>query len=127
MLGRLREAGMSTAILSNGDGPMLDAAVEAAGLGESLDAVLSVDSIGVYKPDPRVYELACTHFGLRPDEIGFQSANAWDAVGAAAFGFRVVWCNRFDQKPERLGLAPDVEARDLNAVLEVLGLASRRS
>lgn len=122
VLTRLREAGIATAILSNGDEPMLDAAVDAAGIGGSLDAVLSVDSIGIYKPDPRVYELACTRLGAEPGEISFQSANAWDAVGAAAFGFRVVWCNRFDHKPERLAPAPDVEARDLNAVLDVLDL-----
>lgn len=122
VLTRLRDAGVATAILSNGDERMLGAAVDAAAIGGSLDAVLSVDAIGVYKPDPRVYELACTRLGVEPGEISFQSANAWDAVGAAAFGFRVVWCNRFGQKPERLAPAPDVEARDLNAVLDVLGL-----
>lgn len=127
VLDGLRAAGLATAILSNGDPRMLDGAVGAAGLGSRLDAVLSVDSIGVYKPDPRVYELACTHFGVGPEQISFQSANAWDAVGAAAFGFRVVWCNRFGQKPERLSPAADVEASDLNAVLDVLGLSNSRS
>lgn len=125
VLDALREAGFGTAILSNGDAPMLEAAVEAAGLAGRLDAVLSVDAIGTYKPDPSVYQLACTHFGAAPEEISFQSANAWDAAGAAAFGLRVVWCNRFGQKPERLPAVPDLEARDLNAVLDVLGLSGR--
>lgn len=123
VLERLRSAGITRAILSNGDARMLERAVEAAGLSACLDAVLSVDSVGVYKPDPRVYELACTELGVEPSAVSFQSANAWDAVGAAAYGFRVVWCNRFSQAPERLSPAPDVEARDLNAVLEVLGLS----
>lgn len=125
VLARLRAAGIATAILSNGDTQMLDRAVEAAGIGAGLDAVISVDSIRIYKPDPRVYGLACTRLGLAPDEISFQSANAWDAVGAASYGFRVVWCNRFGQKPERLVPAPDVEAADLNAVLELPGLLAR--
>lgn len=125
VLARLRAAGIATAILSNGDTQMLDRAVEAAGIGAGLDAVISVDSIRIYKPDPRVYGLACTRLGLAPDEISFQSANAWDAVGAASYGFRVVWCNRFGQKPERLMPAPDVEAADLNAVLELPGLLAR--
>lgn len=123
VLARLRAAGITTAILSNGDAAMLGAAVEAAGLGPSLDSVLSVDSIGIYKPDPRVYELACTHLGVARDEICFQSANAWDAVGAAAYGMRVVWCNRFGQTPERLTPAPDVEASDLNVIPGLLGLS----
>lgn len=125
VLARLRAAGIATAILSNGDTQMLDRAVEAAGIGAGLDAVISVDSIRIYKPDPRVYGLACTRLGLAPDEISFQSANAWDAAGAASYGFRVVWCNRFGQKPERLMPAPDVEAADLNAVLELPGLLAR--
>lgn len=125
VLARLRAAGIATAILSNGDTQMLDRAVEAAGIGAGLDAVISVDAIRIYKPDPRVYGLACTRLGLAPDEICFQSANAWDAVGAASYGFRVVWCNRFGQKPERLVPAPDVEAADLNAVLELPGLLAR--
>lgn len=123
VLERLRSAGVTTAILSNGDSAMLERAVDAAGIGAWLDAVLSVDALGVYKPDPRVYGLASSALGVAPEEVSFQSANAWDAVGAAAFGFRVVWCNRFGQRPERLSPAPDVEAPDLRTVLDVLGLS----
>ena len=102
VLARLQEAGVTCAILSNGSPAMLDAAVDAAGLRPYFAAILSVDPLGVYKPDPRVYRLAGDTLGAAPDEIGFLSANAWDAHGAAAFGFRVVWVNRFHQPPERL-------------------------
>ena len=93
-LAALRGAGLGTAILSNGAPEMLAAAVGAGGLGPLLDDVLSVHPLGRYKPDPRVYALATGRFGCQPHEIAFVSSNAWDAYGAARFGFRVFWANR---------------------------------
>jgi 2-haloacid dehalogenase len=94
MLQRLRKAGIKTAILSNGTPEMLAAAVRSAGIGALLDGVYSVESAGIYKPDPRVYALAVEGLGVRKDQIWFQSSNVWDAAAAGAFGFNVVWCNR---------------------------------
>jgi 2-haloacid dehalogenase len=90
----LRERGVGRAILSNGEPGMLADAVKAAGLDPLLDAVLSVESTGVYKPHPRVYRLAGAHFGLLPEQMAFVSSNPWDAFGAATFGFKVFWLNR---------------------------------
>ena len=101
-LRRLREAGYGTAILSNGSPEMLDAAVGSSGLGAELDAVLSVEDVGIYKPDGRVYQLAVDRMSAAPSEICFVSANAWDAAGAANFGFQVAHLNRFNQPPEGL-------------------------
>jgi len=103
MLKALRGQGLQTAILSNGDPAMMDAAVNAGGLAPLLDAVLSVEDIGVFKPDPRVYTLMTQRFGLEPAQIAFVSSNAWDAQAAAAFGARVFWCNRKAQ-PDEYGL-----------------------
>ena len=116
VLDALREGGMRSAILSNGSRPMLDAAVESASLGGRLEAVLSVDEVRVYKPHPDVYRLACDRLGVRSGEVCFLSSNAWDAAGAAAFGFRVVWVNRSGQPRERLPDAPDVEVDDLESL-----------
>ena len=113
MLRRLKEMGFATAILSNGSPGMLRDAVESAGIGGSLDAVLSVDEVGTFKPDPRVYQLAVDRLGVAPSTIAFQSANAWDAHAASAFGMRVVWCNRHGQNHEHLPGAPDREVRSL--------------
>ena len=113
MLKRLRAAGLKVAILSNGTPHMLDAAVTAAKIGDLLDAVLSVEAVGVYKPHPKVYALAVDHLGFAPDDIAFQSANAWDAYAAAAFGMHAVWCNRSGQPPERLPGEPDFQIRSL--------------
>jgi 2-haloacid dehalogenase len=112
-LERLKAAGMECAILSNGAPRMLAAAVENAGIAELLDAVLSVEEVGVFKPHPSVYALAVRRFALEPGQVCFVSSNAWDAHAARAFGFRVVWCNRFGQAPERIPQAPDVEVASL--------------
>ena len=116
VLDALRGGGMRTAILSNGSREMLDAAVASAGLGSRLDEVLSVDDAGVFKPHPDVYRLPCDRLGVRPEAVCFMSSNAWDAAGAATFGFRVVWVNRFGQVRERLPDAPDVEVETLDPV-----------
>ena len=97
VLRRLKAAGLTTAILSNGSPAMLRAAVANAGLGELLDPVLSVEEVGIYKPHPKVYQLAVDRLALAPEAILFLSSNAWDAYAASAFGLRVVWCNRYGQ------------------------------
>jgi len=113
VLERLKRAGMRTAILSNGSPRMLEAAVKNAGLAELLDAVLSVEEVGTFKTSPEVYQLALDRLGLKGTEISFQSSNAWDAHAASAFGMRVVWCNRYGQRPERLPGKPDAEVTTL--------------
>ncbi len=118
----LRAHGLRTAILSNGESGMLDAAVEAAGIADSLDAVLSVEEVGIYKPHPSVYRLVVDRLGVEGANVSFQSSNAWDANAAAAFGFRVAWCNRFGQGQERVPEAPDAEIATLAELPALLGI-----
>ncbi len=122
VLARLQRAGMKTAILSNGSPAMLAAAVEGSGLRGLLDAVLSVEDVGIYKPDPRVYRLAVERLDVAAPRVSFQSSNAWDAVAAAAFGFRVAWINRFGQRRERLPAQPHAELATLAELPPLLGL-----
>jgi 2-haloacid dehalogenase len=121
-LDRLRAGGRKTAILSNGAPSMLRAAVETAGLGARLDAVLSVDELRVFKPDPRVYQLAVDRLGVEAGRICFVSTNGWDAAGAAHFGFKVAWLNRFGQQPERLPGTPAAVIETLAGLPGLLGL-----
>jgi len=113
VLRALRDAGFATAILSNGSPAMLASAVEGNGLGALFDAVISVDEVGVFKPHPSVYRCALDRLGVPAAAVSFQSSNAWDAHAASAFGMRAVWCNRYDQRRERLPGAPDREIRTL--------------
>ena len=112
----LREQGLQLAVLSNGSTGMLDAGIRNAHLDVLLDAVLSVEEVGVYKPSPEVYAMAARQLDLLPGEIGFVSANGWDAHGGSAFGFRVAWCNRLGLPADRLPGAPEVEIRSLSEV-----------
>ncbi len=122
VLSGLKAADIKTAILSNGAPSMLEAAVKNAGIDDLLDDVLSVDSIGVYKPHPGVYQLAVDGLSLPAGRICFMSSNAWDVAGAANFGFRVVWVNRFGQQRERLPGAHEHELSTLAELPALLGL-----
>ncbi len=120
VLKELKQTGFVTAILSNGTPGMLADAVQGAGLAGLLDHVLSVEQVGVFKPHPDVYRLAVDTLGMPAAEIAFQSSNAWDAHAASAFGMRVVWCNRYAQKRERLPGSPDHEIRNLSELPALL-------
>ena len=121
MLQRLKASGLKTAILSNGSPDMLDTVVNKAGIAGLLDAVLSVELVGLYKPHPKVYQLAVDSLAIPAAAISFQSSNAWDAYAAAAFGMRVVWCNRYGQPPERLPGKPDREIASLAELPALVG------
>ncbi|HED14783.1 MAG TPA: haloacid dehalogenase type II [Gammaproteobacteria bacterium] len=116
----LNADGQPCAILSNGSPTMLAAAVKNSDIHDQLQAVLSVDGIGIYKPDPRVYRLACTALNLAAQEILFMSSNAWDVCGAAHFGFQVVHINRFGQPAERLPGNPVAQLTTLEGLPALL-------
>jgi len=119
-LSELITRGFEIAILSNGTPTMLEAAVENSRLETMIPQIYSVEKAGVFKPDPRVYQIAVDEFNVKPEEIVFQSSNAWDASGAAAFGFKVAWINRFGQSPERLPGKPDIEITSLSELPKLL-------
>ena len=113
VLSILKSRGFRLAILSNGTPAMLEAAVKNSGIEDLIEKNFSVEDVGIFKPDFRVYQLAVDGLKVRSGEIVFQSSNAWDASGASAFGFKVAWVNRFGQSKERLPGQPDVEIKNL--------------
>jgi 2-haloacid dehalogenase len=119
-LSMLKARRFKIAILSNGTPAMLEAAVKNSGIEELIEKNFSVEEVGVFKPDPRVYQIAVDGLNVTPDEIVFQSSNAWDVSGAATFGFRVSWINRFGQRAERLPGQPDVEIKTLLELADLL-------
>jgi len=122
VLSALKAGGIKTAVLSNGSPEMLSSAVDNAGIADLLDDVFSVDSIGVYKPHPSVYQMAVDGLGVDARRICFMSSNAWDAAAGANFGYRVVWVNRFGQPQERIPGEPEHEVKTLEALPPLLGL-----
>jgi 2-haloacid dehalogenase len=119
MLAALKAAGFSTAILSNGAPAMLEGAVASAGIGGMLDAVLSVESVGVFKPHPSVYGLVTAEFDCAPGEVLFVSSNGWDAAFGALFGFQTAWVNRAGEPMDRLPAKPAHVLADLTPIPEL--------
>lgn len=119
MLKALKEAGLNTAILSNGSPAMLDGAVQSADIGNVLDDVLSVQSVGIFKPDARVYDLVGARFGCAKDEVLFVSSNGWDAAAATGYGFITAWANRANEPVDRLPWTPRYILSDLTTIPEL--------
>jgi 2-haloacid dehalogenase len=118
-LARLKARGQRRAILSNGTPQMLRAAVAAAGIGDLVDDILSVEEVGVYKPQPRCYDLVQARTGFPRDRVCFVSSNGWDAAGAAQFGFTTVWVNRQGLPVDRLPQAPARIVPDLSHLVQI--------
>jgi 2-haloacid dehalogenase len=118
-LSALARAGVTCGILSNGTPSMLGKALEASRLEAAFTHVLSVESVGRYKPDAGVYALAESATGVPRGDSVFVSANGWDVAGAATFGLRVVWLNRDGAPREGLPGDPVAVVRSLD---EVAGL-----
>lgn len=104
----------SLAILSNGSPEMLESAVESAGIGDLLDAIISVEPAGIFKTAPAAYDLVKERLAVSGDEVSFQSSNRWDIAGARAYGFRTVWINRTGQPDEYADLTPDATMASLD-------------
>ena len=116
MLEALKEAGLATGILSNGTPDMLAGAVKSAGVARFLDHVLSVETVGRFKPARAVYDMVGRTFDCEPDSVLFVSSNGWDAAAAGAYGFRTVWVNRAGLPVDRLPATPRDTMADLTGI-----------
>jgi len=116
MLQQLKDAGLTAAILSNGSPKMLEGAVKSAGLEDLLGQSLSVESVGNFKPDRRVYDLVGQHYGCQPSEVLFVSSNGWDAAAAAGYGFTTAWVNRAGDPVDLLPAKPHHILTDLTGI-----------
>lgn len=121
VLGALRECGLTTGILSNGDPEMLGISVRSAGLEALLDHVISVHPVRLFKTAPEAYALGPAATGVSAAETLFVSANSWDALAATWFGYQTLWVNRQNMPFEELGTAPHHTGTSLRDVLQCLG------
>jgi 2-haloacid dehalogenase len=117
VLQALKDRGITTGILSNGDPDMLGVAVKSAGLDGLLDHVLSVDAVRKYKTHPDAYAIGPRATGLSARQIAFVSCNAWDALAATWYGFRTLWVNRYQLPFEELDTQPTRTGTSLRDVL----------
>jgi 2-haloacid dehalogenase len=112
----LKAKGHKTGILSNGSPNMLKGAVDGAGIGGDLDAVLSVDALKMFKPRPEVYALVTGHFKCESGDVTFVSSNRWDVMAGASVGFRALWVNRSKMPDEYPDFPPAQTLSDLNSL-----------
>ena len=112
----LKAKGHRTGILSNGSPNMLKGAVEAAQIGGDLDAVLSVDTLKMFKPRPEVYRLVTDHYKCKPSDVTFVSSNRWDVMAGTSVGFNSYWINRSGMPNEYPDFPPKQVLNDLNAL-----------
>jgi 2-haloacid dehalogenase len=117
LLQALKDKGVATGVLSNGDPDMLGVAIRSAGLDGLLDHVLSVDSVRKYKTHPDAYALGPQATGLEVKQIAFVSCNGWDALAATWYGYRTLWVNRYQLPFEELGTQPTRTGSSLRDVL----------
>ena len=112
----LKQNGNKTGILSNGSPNMLKAAVDAAGIGRDLNAVLSVDVLKMLKPRPEVYRLVTDHYQCAPADVTFVSSNRWDVMAGVSVGFSGLWVNRSKMPDEYMDFPPQQTLADLNGL-----------
>src|SRR5689334_15946518 len=119
ILRSLKGKGCKTGILSNGSPAMLKGAVDAAGIGSDLDAVLSVDVLKMFKPRPEVYRLVTNQFRCVPADVTFVSSNRWDVMAGVRAGFRGIWVNRSNMPDEYQDFPPAQVLKELSALSEI--------
>ena len=116
MLAQIKAAGKTCAILSNGSVDMLEGAVDSAGIGTYLDAILSVEDVQIFKPAAAVYDMVGARFGCHKDDVLFVSSNGWDVAGATGYGFTTAWVNRAGEPMDRLPHRPAHILNDLTTI-----------
>src|SRR4051812_4695595 len=119
-LRKLKGSGVRVMTIANFSPKMLKANAEHAGIADLFDELLSTETNGTYKPDPRAYALGMEHLKLKKEEIIFAAFGGWDAYGAKNFGYTTCWVNRFQLPTEELGIVPDRTSSDLSGLLELV-------
>ena len=120
VLKKLKEKEYRLAILSNGTPALLNKLVKSNNLENIFDDLFSVEEVGIYKPDPKVYDMPIKQYQINPDEVAFLSANTWDLSGGGNYGYNAVWVNRNNNIFDNLDYEPKNEIKDLKQLIEVI-------
>ena len=120
VLENLKKKKYKLAILSNGTPALLDELVQSNHLKDLFDDLFSIESVKVYKPDSKVYNLPLKKYKIKPSEVTFLSANTWDVSGAGNFGYNSVWVNRDNSVFDNLDFKPKKEVNNLTHLLELI-------
>ena len=119
-LKQLKEKKYKLSILSNGTPELIKGLVKSNNLGEYFEDTFSVEEVGIYKPDSRVYEIPIKKYSLKKKEMIFLSSNTWDVSGAGNFGYNTVWVNRNQNIFDKLDYKPNREINNLSELLSII-------
>jgi len=116
----LKSKKIKISILSNGTPDLLKDLVESKNIQNYIDDIMSIETVGIYKPDPKVYDMPIKKYGCKPEDICFMSSNTWDVSGGGVFGYNAVWVNRFNKVFDKLSYKPQFVINNLNQLLEIV-------
>ncbi len=116
----LKEKKFKLAILSNGTPALLNELVKSNNLDNLFNDVFSIEQVGIYKPDSKVYDMPIKKYKIQKEEVVFLSANTWDVSGGGNYGFNSIWVNRNNNVFDNLDFKPNEEIKNLNQLLEIL-------
>jgi len=120
VLNKLKEKKYKLAILSNGTPSLLNKLVKSNNLENIFDDIFSIEEVGIYKPDARVYNIPVKKYQIQKNEVAFLSANTWDISGGGNYGYNSIWVNRNNNIFDNLDYSPKKELKNLNQLLDIL-------
>ena len=120
VLKKLREKNYKLAILSNGTPELLNYLIKNNNLQNIFDDIFSIEEVGIFKPDSRVYDLPVNKYKIKKEEIIFLSANTWDVSGGGNYGYNSIWVNRSKNVFDNLDYEPSIKINNLTELLEII-------
>ena len=119
VLKTLKEKNYKLAILSNGTHSLLNELVNSNNLNNIFDDIFSIEEVGIYKPNSKVYDMPIKKYKLQKEEVVFLSANTWDVSGGGNYGYNSIWVNRNNNIFDNLDFKPNKEIKSLNQLIEI--------
>ena len=120
VLNKLKEKNYKLAILSNGTPSLLNELVKNNNIENIFDDIFSIEDVGIYKPDSRVYDIPTKKYQIQKNEVAFLSANTWDVSGGGNYGYNAIWVNRNNNIFDNLDYKPKNEVKNLNHLLDII-------
>ena len=120
VLNSLKEKKYKLAVLSNGTPALLNELVKSNNLENIFDDLFSIEEVGIYKPDSKVYDIPMKKYQIKADEIAFLSANTWDVSGGGNYGYNAIWVNRNKNIFDNLDYKPKNEVSDLTQIVDIV-------
>ena len=116
----LKEKNFNLAILSNGTPSLLNQLVKSNNLENIFNDIFSIEEVGIYKPDSKVYDIPIKKYQIKKEEVVFLSSNTWDVSGGGNYGYNSIWVNRNNNIFDNLDYRPKIEIKNLNQLLEII-------